>query len=146
MHPSYHSLVFFFCNNNTLTILTQWIFLWKNEKDKMVYSNLSVASCSRDNSWCVTILSTDLETFNDSALRLGQNGMMRSSSAVDIAQGATTTTPKRRSSSSLLTARMSSGSTQSLRKQTSHLTFADWVCSMLSLGSLPLNPFPNNKF
>lgn len=51
-----------------------------------------------------------------------QNGMMRSSSAVDIANRpggsiSTSTLPRRRSSSTMLAAKLSNGSTNSLRKQ-----------------------------
>lgn len=44
------------------------------------------------------------------------NGMLRSNSAIDIAQGASNGNARRRSSSTLLASRLANGSTQSLRK------------------------------
>ncbi|KAL4229385.1 CLIP-associating protein 1 [Mactra antiquata] len=69
----------------------------------------------------------DLETFNDSPYGQRTKGMLRSSSAIDIANGAasnvaTSTLPRKRSSSTLLAAKLSNGSTQSLPRQKSHVS------------------------
>ncbi|XP_053408709.1 CLIP-associating protein 1-like isoform X4 [Mercenaria mercenaria] len=79
----------------------------------------------------------DLETFNEPPSSHRQNGMMRSSSAVDIANrsgGAvsTSTLPRRRSSSTMLAAKLSNGSTQSLPRQKSHVVPSSYSSSRIS--------------